>query len=76
MATPKPGPDRGERFVANYKYLNNHKQEVEGVLGYYSTEAAAQADVKKWSAHKNITGFRILDREPPNEEEDIGTETD
>ncbi len=72
MATPTPGPDGGERFVVNYKYLNNHKAEAEGVLGYFDTEAGAQAAIRKWDAHPNIKGFRILDREPPNEEEENG----
>ena len=73
MATPQPGPDGGERFVVNYKYINNHKNEIEGVLGYFDTEAAAQAEIRKWSAHANITGFRVLDREAKDEEEDNGS---
>ncbi len=72
MATPKAGPDCGERFVANYQYRNNHRATSEAVLGYFDTEAEAQTEVKKWSKHPNITGFRILDREPPTEEEDNG----
>ncbi len=75
MATPKPNADTGQRFVVNYKYLNNHKAEAEGVLGYFDTEAEAQTMIRTWTKHPNIKGFRILDREAKDEEEDNGSNT-